>query len=290
MAVTKLLLSQFRRHFTARVPCQFFLRSQRWFSSDSDPNPVLPPRVSLVLVQPVSYAPKPKQPEQEPEAASSEMSSAQPSQQQEHFTRRPGEFLARPEARSNWTREEARYVKDAPTVVPVSYTPRVAPLPEDRVGAEGGEGSGDGVEGSAKDGEDMKSETRRILSETGRKAGEDERVLVPVNFSPWQESLLLPSHILEVVASLPYARAACLSASQQGTRWEEGIKWTSPLSSSEREMEGKGFGGDEMLCLELVSWKNELAVCDGKKNGFRGFKECQERSSNWVLVELSQGV
>ncbi|CAI0554690.1 unnamed protein product [Linum tenue] len=158
MAVTKLLLSQSRRHFTARVPSQF-LQSQRWFSSDSDPNPALPPRVSPVLVQPVSYAPKPKQPEPEPEAASSEMSSAQPSHQQEQFTRRPREFPARPEARSNWTREEARYVKDAPTVVPVSYAPRVAPLPEDKVGAEGGE------EVSAKDGEDMKSETRRILSE-----------------------------------------------------------------------------------------------------------------------------
>ncbi|CAI0554691.1 unnamed protein product [Linum tenue] len=156
MAVTKLLLSQSRRHFTARVPSQF-LQSQRWFSSDSDPNPALPPRVSPVLVQPVSYAPKPKQPEPEPEAASSEMSSAQPSHQQEQFTRRPREFPARPEARSNWTREEARYVKDAPTVVPVSYAPRVAPLPEDKVGAEG--------EVSAKDGEDMKSETRRILSE-----------------------------------------------------------------------------------------------------------------------------
>ncbi|CAI0554689.1 unnamed protein product [Linum tenue] len=156
MAVTKLLLSQSRRHFTARVPSQF-LQSQRWFSSDSDPNPALPPRVSPVLVQPVSYAPKPKQPEPEPEAASSEMSSAQPSHQQEQFTRRPREFPARPEARSNWTREEARYVKDAPTVVPVSYAPRVAPLPEDKVGAE--------VEVSAKDGEDMKSETRRILSE-----------------------------------------------------------------------------------------------------------------------------
>ncbi|CAL1409004.1 unnamed protein product [Linum trigynum] len=161
MAVTKLLLSHSRRHFTARVPSQF-LQSQRWFSSDSDPNPAPPPRVSPVLVQPVSYAPKPKQPEPEPEATSSEMSSAQPLQQQEQFTRRPREFPARPESRSNWTREEARYVKDAPTVVPVSYAPRVAPLPEDKVGAEGG---GDGVEGSAKDGEDMKSETRRILSE-----------------------------------------------------------------------------------------------------------------------------
>ncbi|CAI0428789.1 unnamed protein product [Linum tenue] len=162
MAVTKLLLSQSRRHFTARAPSQFLL-SQRWFSSDSDPNPAPPPppnpRVSPVLVQPVSYAPKPKQPEPEPN------SEAASQQQQQQFTRRPREFPASPEARTNWTREEARYVKDAPNVVPVSYAPRVAPLPEDKLGAEGGEDGGDGVEGSAKDGEDMKSETQRILSE-----------------------------------------------------------------------------------------------------------------------------
>ncbi|KAF3794717.1 50S ribosomal protein L1 [Nymphaea thermarum] len=35
-----------------------------------------------------------------------------------------------------WTRQDIRYVKDAPAIAPVSYPTRVAPLPEDRVFAE----------------------------------------------------------------------------------------------------------------------------------------------------------
>ena len=35
-----------------------------------------------------------------------------------------------------WTREDMWYVKDAPSISPVLYPTRVAPLPEDRVTAE----------------------------------------------------------------------------------------------------------------------------------------------------------
>ena len=35
-----------------------------------------------------------------------------------------------------WTREDMRYVKDAPSISPVSYPTRVAPLSEDRVTVE----------------------------------------------------------------------------------------------------------------------------------------------------------
>ena len=35
-----------------------------------------------------------------------------------------------------WTREDIRYVKDVPSISPVSYPARVAPLPEDRVRVE----------------------------------------------------------------------------------------------------------------------------------------------------------
>lgn len=39
-----------------------------------------------------------------------------------------------------WTREDARYMKDSPTILsPVSYPTGVAPLPEDRMAAEGEE-------------------------------------------------------------------------------------------------------------------------------------------------------
>ncbi|CAN1224005.1 50S ribosomal protein L1 [Linum grandiflorum] len=120
MAVTKVLFSQARRHFPARVPFHLHssqsVISRRWFSSDSDPNgtptPAPNPRTQPVLVQPVSYAPKPKESTAETDK----------------------------EASSQQTREDARYVKDAPpSVVPVSYAPRVAPLPEDKVEAAGGE-------------------------------------------------------------------------------------------------------------------------------------------------------
>ncbi|CAN1224017.1 50S ribosomal protein L1 [Linum grandiflorum] len=104
MAVTKVLFSQARRHFPARVPFHLHssqsVISRRWFSSDSDPNgtptPAPNPRTQPVLVQPVSYAPK---------------TNAQPPQQQ--FSRQPREFQnssARPETRTNWSREDARYV------------------------------------------------------------------------------------------------------------------------------------------------------------------------------------
>ncbi|CAN1224013.1 50S ribosomal protein L1 [Linum grandiflorum] len=96
MAVTKVLFSQARRHFPARVP--FHLHSsQSVISRSGTPTPAPNPRTQPVLVQPVSYAPKPK--------------NAQPPQQQ--FSRQPREFQnssARPETRTNWSREDARYV------------------------------------------------------------------------------------------------------------------------------------------------------------------------------------
>ncbi|CAN1223993.1 50S ribosomal protein L1 [Linum grandiflorum] len=191
MAVTKVLFSQARRHFPARVPFHLHssqsVISRRWFSSDSDPNgtptPAPNPRTQPVLVQPVSYAPKPKESTAETDKeASSQQTNAQPPQQQ--FSRQPREFQnssARPETRTNWSREDARYVKDAPpSVVPVSYAPRVAPLPEDKVEAAGGE-----VEVSAKDGEDMKTEVRRVETENRamkrilRMEEQREQTLVP---------------------------------------------------------------------------------------------------------------
>lgn len=39
---------------------------------------------------------------------------------------------------SAWSQEDLRYIKNAgPTIAPVSYPPRVAPLPEDKVPDEG---------------------------------------------------------------------------------------------------------------------------------------------------------
>lgn len=60
-----------------------------------------------------------------------------------------------------WTREDMRYVKDAPSISPVSYPTRVAPLPEDRVTAEAEAEE----EVAKKESEEMEKERIRIEAE-----------------------------------------------------------------------------------------------------------------------------
>lgn len=72
----------------------------------------------------VSYAPKPKPPEAEAAADSNVQRRASPSP----LSETQGDSIAR-----TWSREESRYMKDAPVMPTVSYPVRVAPLPEDRV-------------------------------------------------------------------------------------------------------------------------------------------------------------
>ncbi|WCJ28205.1 50S ribosomal protein L1 [Euphorbia peplus] len=89
---------------------------RRCYSSDSYQPP--PP----IVIQPVSYPAKPKD-----------------DQTQKEFIPPPPQFHTTPDdfpnqdPRDRWTREDIRYVKDAPFIAPVSYPKRVAPLPEDRV-------------------------------------------------------------------------------------------------------------------------------------------------------------
>ena len=60
-----------------------------------------------------------------------------------------------------WTREDMRYVKDAPSISPVSYPTRVAPLPEDRVTAQAEADE----EVGKKENEEMEKERIRIEAE-----------------------------------------------------------------------------------------------------------------------------
>lgn len=57
-----------------------------------------------------------------------------------------------------WTREDARYVKDVPVISPVSYAPKVAPLPEDK-------GARTVAEGESIAEEDEQLATRRAADE-----------------------------------------------------------------------------------------------------------------------------
>ncbi|XP_010525161.1 PREDICTED: uncharacterized protein LOC104803004 [Tarenaya hassleriana] len=143
MAAMKLLLSQARRHgLTKQFSSSFphfprLLSSSSSSSSDanpsSDPNSNPPRNESLrkpVTIEPVSYAAKPKDPSVAEDASP-------PAPRTESAHNRQSQWSPdSAETRTNWTREEIRYVKDAASISPVSYPNRVAPLPEDRVAAE----------------------------------------------------------------------------------------------------------------------------------------------------------
>ncbi|KAM3287163.1 50S ribosomal protein L1 isoform X1 [Capsicum chacoense] len=130
------LLHQTRRHYLHKYP---FLRSHfhRFLSSSPEnPNPTRPESNDPVPIQPVSYNPE------------------TPSQESPNWTRPD------PDSVGSWTREDLRYLKDAPKIIaPVSYPTRVvAPLPEDR--REGEEEEEE--EGKVEVNEEMERERGRI--------------------------------------------------------------------------------------------------------------------------------
>ncbi|XP_062105845.1 uncharacterized protein LOC133817362 [Humulus lupulus] len=137
------LLSEARRHYLAspshNLPLPPALRFHRFLcsssqplsESDPNPSPPEPPRRSTgsVPIQPVSYAIKPK--DQSLAEGESPHSTPTPPQQPRGTRQTPNE-----EIRSNWTREDARFMRDVPSITPVSYPSRTAPLPEDKAPAE----------------------------------------------------------------------------------------------------------------------------------------------------------
>ncbi|XP_016454220.1 uncharacterized protein LOC107778475 [Nicotiana tabacum] len=140
------LLHQARRHCSYKTPSHFspllrshFHRFLSSSSSQSQPESTENP----IPVQPVSY--KPKDPPETPSTETTSQASTRP----ESNTKDPVNADGK-----TWTREDLRYLKDAPKITPVSYPTRVAPLPEDRVEEDGG------VE--AKGDEELERERRRI--------------------------------------------------------------------------------------------------------------------------------
>lgn len=106
------------------------------------------------------------------------------------------------QARS-WTREDIRYVKDVPSISPVSYPARVAPLPEDRVTAS----TEEEVEAPKKD-EELERERKRIETDVRvRRILRTEEVKVPfptlikVDKKPQKVVLDLQEAIREVKAN-----------------------------------------------------------------------------------------
>ncbi|XP_019252648.1 PREDICTED: uncharacterized protein LOC109231440 [Nicotiana attenuata] len=140
------LLHQARRHCSYKTQSYFspLLRShfhQFLSSSSSQSQPESPE--NPIPVQPVSH--KPKDPPETPSTETTFQASTRP----ESNTQDPGNTDGK-----TWTREDLRYLKDVPKITPVSYTTRVAPLPEERVEEEGGmEAKGD---------EELERKRRRI--------------------------------------------------------------------------------------------------------------------------------
>lgn len=149
MAAVRLLLSQARRHCLTKPHASPSVTFQRTLCSstavqnnDESQNPPKQP------IPVVSYASKPK------DESNAPIENAQQQQQRDELQsdNPPRDFQAG-EARTDLTREDIRYLKDVPTITPVSYPSRVAPLPEAGEPASGeAEGEGDG-------------ERRRIQSE-----------------------------------------------------------------------------------------------------------------------------
>ncbi|KAJ6796424.1 Uncharacterized protein M6B38_218385 [Iris pallida] len=162
------LLSLLRRHSIARP---HLLRSS--FCSSSSPPPI----------KPISYAIKPKEEEEAPE----------PQQPSPSFPPRRD----RDSSSHQWaSRQDARFVKDAaPTISPVSYPSRVAPLPEDREAA------------AEVEGEELRREARRIVRTTPAYLGlrEEEKLPFPTVATrekrPQKEAMDLATAIKQVQAN-----------------------------------------------------------------------------------------
>ncbi|KAJ8626630.1 hypothetical protein MRB53_019937 [Persea americana] len=139
-------------------------------SSPSDPQPQAEAADSArkaspsATIKPTSYTPKfadPPSSDENPPPSPSPADLPPPRQQRETGVavfRQPeaaSEQTAGVEPRT-WTREDIRYVKDVPSISPVSYPTRVAPLPEDKVSA-----SAPKEEGGNQD-QQLERERRRI--------------------------------------------------------------------------------------------------------------------------------
>ncbi|KAM7503321.1 hypothetical protein LguiB_002225 [Lonicera macranthoides] len=147
---------QFHRSLCSSSPSQ----------SNPEPSPESPPTESTrrppsIQLQPVSYPIKLKDespPEQQNPNPYQSFSQLPP-------RRPPQQSFDAAEGGHTWTRADARYVKDSPTILsPVSYPTKVAPLPEDRVAADGEEMvKEEGEKGDDKEGnEQLERERSRI--------------------------------------------------------------------------------------------------------------------------------
>uniref|UniRef100_A0A0E0E2Q5 Large ribosomal subunit protein uL1c n=1 Tax=Oryza meridionalis TaxID=40149 RepID=A0A0E0E2Q5_9ORYZ len=196
MAHLRLLLSHSSRHHPQPHRLLSLLRFSSNTGSGSGPTPPPPP------IKPVSYAPKPQP---APEEAPASAEEAAPSDDPGSRPPPPPRRSQGPPQRQQWTREEMRFVKDAgPSITPVSYPARVAPLPEDRP-AEEAPPEGPADEGLRGEGERIEMDaTRARRSFFGMQAEEEQApypTLIPVEKRPQKVAIDLVDAIREIKTS-----------------------------------------------------------------------------------------
>ncbi|EEE65850.1 uncharacterized protein [Oryza sativa Japonica Group] len=196
MAHLRLLLSHSSRHHPQPHRLISLLRFSSNTGSGSGSGPTPPP------IKPVSYAPKPQPAPEEAPAAAEE---AAPSDDPGSRPPPPPRRSQGPPQRQQWTREEMRFVKDAgPSITPVSYPARVAPLPEDRP-AEEAPPEGPADEGLRGEGERIEMDaTRARRSFFGMQAEEEQApypTLIPVEKRPQKVAIDLVDAIREIKTS-----------------------------------------------------------------------------------------
>lgn len=193
MAAFELLLCQARRHFITRLPTNSFLLLRlsppppstspstlgffrRLCSSSSEsnsestaPQPEESTRkpVETAPIQVVAYPLKPEDPSKSEEPLPKSPHPSSPLRERD-----AGPVASANAEARNWTREDIRYVKDAPSISPVSYPAKTAPLPEDRPQV-----SAEVVETDTKEKEEV------ALEKEGEKIQDDHRTM-PQMFKP----------------------------------------------------------------------------------------------------------
>ncbi|GER29097.1 50S ribosomal protein L1 [Striga asiatica] len=154
------LVSLLRRHFSTEP------------QPSPNPEPNADPKVANsrqpINIQTVSYAARPKpQPTEENLEKPPPETQTSPPDSQDPVNR---------ETRS-WSRDEMRYMKDAPMITPVSYPTRVAPLPE--YTKRGEEGTADGNEGLERERKKIEEFRRHGVSAYARLEEEDVALPFP---------------------------------------------------------------------------------------------------------------
>ncbi|XP_066378285.1 uncharacterized protein [Miscanthus floridulus] len=230
MAHLRLLFSYSRRH-----PQHHRLLSLYHFSSDANSSSApLPP------IKPVSYAPKPQQ-QAPPEESAASLTPDTGPRDQSPLPRRPQPPMPPPE----WTRQDMRYVKDAPVISPVSYPSRVAPLPEDRpVGWEAEAVQHEGLRGEA---ERIQMDAARATRSIFGMPLEEEQLPYPTIIPVVKRPQKVAIDLVDAIRLVKMVRGALTLPHGTGKTVRVAVFAEGPAAEEARAAGADVVGGDELI-------------------------------------------